>query len=178
MDLEEQLGNFLANKPTLHKGVWVAPGAVVVGHVTIGEGSSVWFNAVVRADFNRIVIGRHTNIQDNCVIHVSDEYGCVLGNHVTVGHGARVHACTVHDRVLVGMGSTVLDGAVVGEAALIGANSLVPMGMEIPPGWLALGVPARLVRELKPEEQSVIYGYSEKYVRTAEYYRENVILGR
>jgi len=172
MTLDERLLRYWARQPRIPASVWIAPGAAVFGDAEIGENSSVWFNAVVRADFNRIVVGRQTNIQDCSVLHVSDEFPCLIGNCVTVGHGARVHACTVEDGALIGMGSTVLDGATVGAEALVGANSLVPMGMKVPPGWLVVGSPATLVRELQPEEKALIRSYADKYVHTAKAYMQ------
>lgn len=171
MDLEQQFRKFASRKPTLGEAVFVAPGAILRGDVSIGDHSSIWFNAVLRADINFIRIGHHSNIQDNCVLHLSDDFPCVIGNYVTVGHGAIVHACTVGDGSLVGMGSTILDGAVIGEGALVGANSLVPLGMKVPPGSVVFGNPARIVRALSPEEQGVIRGYAEKYVRAAQFYK-------
>src|ERR1051326_9338153 len=121
-DLENQLKTFLGAQPKLGPQVYIAPGAVVLGDVTLGEQSSVCYHAVLRGDINRIVVGHHSNVQDTAVLHLADEYPCLLGNYVTVGHGAIVHACTVEDEVLVGMGSTLLDGVVVGEQSIIGAN--------------------------------------------------------
>src|SRR5215468_2110952 len=123
--LAKQFKKFLHQQPTLGKGVYIAKGAVVLGDVTIGDHSSIWYNAVARGDINRIVIGHHTNIQDNSVLHLADDLPCLVGNYVTVGHGAILHACTVGDEVLVGMGATLLDGAIVGEQSLIGARALV-----------------------------------------------------
>lgn len=171
MTLDAQLGAFLRKRPTLGKGVFIARGAVVLGDVTIGDASSVWFNAVLRADINRIVIGRCSNIQDNCVLHLADEYPCIVGDHVTVGHGAVVHACTVGDGTLVGMSAVILDGAVIGEECLIGAKSLVPQFAKIPPGSLVLGSPASVVRALSPEERQWVRERSNKYVGIAAFYR-------
>src|SRR5215471_13859812 len=117
--LEKQLDRFLRRQPKLGSGVYIAKGAVVLGDVTLGDHSSVWYNAVARGDINRIVIGHHTNIQDNSVLHLADDYPCIVGNWVTVGHGAIVHACMIGDEVLVGMGATILDGAIVGEQCII-----------------------------------------------------------
>jgi carbonic anhydrase/acetyltransferase-like protein (isoleucine patch superfamily) len=168
---EQQLNEFLMKDPSIGRDVFIAPGAVVIGDVVIGDCSSIWFNAVLRADINRIVIGHHSNVQDNCVVHLADEFPCVLGNYVTVGHGAVVHACTVEDESLIGMNATVLDGVVVGHHSLVGANSLVPVGMQIPPGSLVMGVPAKVIRQFTPEEQALLKGYAEKYVRASEFYR-------
>src|SRR5438046_8899639 len=120
-DVAKQLETFLLKKPELVRGAYIAQGAIVVGDVTIGDFSSVWYNAVLRGDINRIEIGHHTNIQDNAVVHLADEFPCVIGNFVTVGHSAIVHACTVGDETLVGMGATILDGAVVGRQCISGA---------------------------------------------------------
>jgi gamma-carbonic anhydrase len=173
--LSAQLNTFLLRKPTLGKGVYIAPGAVVLGDVTIGEHSSIWFNAVLRGDINRIVVGHHSNIQDNAVLHLADKFGCIVGNHVTVGHLAMVHACTVGDEVLVGMGAIILDGVVVGQQSIIGARALVTQGTQIPPGSLVLGAPAKVVRELTPEERGGLQGMAEKYVKVAAYYLKHGI---
>src|ERR1041385_2678710 len=154
--LRKQLETFLAKKPVLGRGVYIAKTAVVLGDVTIGDHSSVWYHAVVRGDINRIAIGHHTNIQDNAVLHLADDYACLVGNYVTVGHSAIVHACTVGDECLIGMGATILDGAVIGAQSIIGANALVTQGMEVPPGSLVLGSPAKVVRSLSPEQRAGI----------------------
>jgi carbonic anhydrase/acetyltransferase-like protein (isoleucine patch superfamily) len=175
MGLEQQLAEFLLKKPTLGLGVYIASGAVVMGDVTLGEASSVWYNAVMRGDINRIVVGHHTNVQDAAVLHLADELPCLVGNFVTIGHAAILHACTVHDEVLVGMGSTILDGAIVGEQSIIGARALVPQDMDIPPGSLVLGVPAKIVRALTPQERHSLKGWADKYARYAAYCLENKI---
>ena len=157
------------------KGVYIARGAAVFGDVTLGDYSSVWCNAVLRGDINRIVVGHHSNIQDNAVLHLAEKLPCVLGNYVTVGHGAIVHACTVGNQVLVGMGSTILDGAVIGKQSLIGAGALVPPGARIPPGSLVLGVPAKVTRKLTASERAELKALAEKCVQAAAYYLEHSI---
>ena len=169
-DVEKQLADFLDGGPRLGAGVYIAPGAVLVGNVTLGEGSSVWCNAVLRGDINRIVIGHHTNIQDNCVLHLADDLPCVLGDFVTVGHCAIVHAATIGNETLVGMGSCIMDGAVIGEQCVIGAKALVTQGAQIPPGSLVLGAPAKVVRALTAEERAELKGWAEKYVELAAGY--------
>src|ERR1041384_4501460 len=124
-DLDKQLDKFLRVKPKLGANVFIAKGAAVVGDVRIGDNSSVWYNATVRGDINYIQIGHHSNIQDNAVLHLADDFPCIVGNYVTVGHSAIVHACNIADECLIGMGAIVLDGAVVGEQCVIGANALV-----------------------------------------------------
>src|ERR1700733_8107876 len=168
-DLEKQLDKFLRAKPKLGAGVYIAKGAVVVGDVRIGDHSSMWYNAVARGDINYIEIGHHSNIQDNAVLHLADEYPCIIGNYVTVGHSAIVHACTIGNEVLVGMGAIVLDGAVVGDQCLIGAKALVTGGMKIPAGSLVLGQPAKVKRPLTPEERAGLKHWADKYVDNGAY---------
>jgi carbonic anhydrase/acetyltransferase-like protein (isoleucine patch superfamily) len=129
----KQLDTFLRRTPKLGRSVYLASTAVVIGDVTLGAQSGVWCGAVLRGDINRIAVGHHTNIQDNAVVHLADEYPCIIGNWVTVGHSAIVHACTVGDEVLVGMGAVILDSARVGKQSIIGAKALVTQGMKIPP---------------------------------------------
>ena len=168
-DVVARLEKFLRKKPVLGQGVYIASGAVVVGDVTLGEYSSVWYNAVLRGDINRIVVGHHTNVQDNAVLHLADDYPCEVGSYVTVGHSAIVHACIVGDESLIGMGATILDGAVIGAQCLIGANALVTQGTQIPDGSLVLGSPAKVVRTLTSEERSSLKLWAEKYVHYAAY---------
>lgn len=135
-------------RPDIHPTVYIADGAMVIGDVAIGEESSVWFNSVVRGDVNRIRIGRRTNVQDNCTLHVTAQNPLIIGDEVTFGHGANVHGCTIEDLALVGIGSIVLDGAVIGRGSVVGAGAVVAPGTVVPPGSLVLGVPARVVRTL------------------------------
>src|SRR6266516_7606827 len=132
-DTVKQLETFLQKKPHFGRGAYIAQGAIVAGDVTIGDYSSVWYHAVLRGDINRIVVGHHTNVQDNAVLHLAEDYPCLVGDYVTVGHSAIVHACTGGNEVLVGMGAIILDGAVIGDQCLIGANALVTQRTQIPP---------------------------------------------
>jgi len=168
-ELDKQLDTFLRRQPKLGESVYLAKTAVVLGDVTIGDHSSVWYHSVLRGDINRIVVGRYTNIQDNSVLHVEDEFPCLVGDWVTVGHGAIVHACTVGDETLIGMGAVILDGAVVGEQSLIGAKALVTRGMKIPPGSLVLGAPAKIVRALTAKERAGLKWWAQKYVDNGAY---------
>ena len=168
-ELDKQLDTFLRKKPRLGKSVFIASTGVVLGDVTLGARSSVWYGAVLRGDINRIVVGHHTNIQDNAVLHLADKFPCVLGNWVTVGHGAIVHACKVGDEVLVGMGAVILDGAVIGKQSIIGAKALVTQGTKIPPGSLVLGAPAKVVRKLTKEERAGLKWWAQKYVDNGAY---------
>ena len=151
--------------PVIHASAFTAASADIIGRVTLHEESSVWYNTTLRGDINEIVIGPRSNVQDNVVIHLSDDYGCYVGELVTVGHSAILHACTVKDEALIGMGAIVLDGAVIGERSIIGAGALVTGGTIIPPGSLVLGSPAKVVRTLSPEEQSKVKDWALKYVR-------------
>jgi gamma-carbonic anhydrase len=173
--LEHQFETFLHKRPTVGKSVYIATGAAVLGDVTLGDHSSVWYNAVVRGDINKIVIGHHTNVQDNAVLHLADEFPCTLGDFVTVGHSAIVHACTVGNEVLVGMGATILDGSVIGDQCLIGAGALVTPGTKIPEGSMLLGSPAKIVRKLATEERAKLRSWAEKYAAYAAYCLEKKI---
>ena len=167
--LNKQLDTFLRQRPKLGKNVFIAKNATVIGDVTLGAHASVWYGAVLRGDINRIVVGHHSNIQDNAVLHLADDFPCLLGNWVTVGHSAIVHACKVGDEVLVGMGAVILDGAVIGRQSLIGAKALVTQGTKIPPGSLVLGAPAKVVRKLTKEERAGLKWWAEKYVDNGAY---------
>ncbi|HLC19070.1 MAG TPA: gamma carbonic anhydrase family protein [Thermodesulfobacteriota bacterium] len=157
--------------PTVHETVFIEESARVIGDVHIGEFSSVWFNSVVRGDVHYIRIGRRTNVQDNCTLHVTKAvYPLVLGDEITVGHGVVLHGCTIRDRCLIGMGAIILDNAEVGEDSIIGAGSVVAEGTKVPPGSLVLGVPGRVVRELRPEEKERIRRSAENYIGYARDY--------
>lgn len=171
--LRKQLDRFLCRQPRLGKGVYIARGAAVIGDVTLGDFSSVWYNAVLRGDINRIVVGHHSNVQDNAVLHLADDFPCIVGNFVTIGHSAVVHACKVGDETLVGMGAVILDGAVIGKQSIIGAKALVTQGTKIPPGSLVLGAPAKVIRTLTPRERAGLKAWAQKYVENAAYCLKN-----
>lgn len=161
--------------PTLSEGVYLAPTASIIGDVTLGEDVSIWFGTVVRGDVNSIRIGARTNIQDNCVVHVtSDVWHTVIEDEVTIGHGVIAHGCTIRRGCLLGMGSRILDGVEVGEYSLVGAGALITEGTRIPPRSLVLGFPAKVRRELTGEEverlrQSAAnyVGYKNQYLKEA-----------
>jgi carbonic anhydrase/acetyltransferase-like protein (isoleucine patch superfamily) len=162
----------LKKGPIIHSSAWVVPGATVIGDVILEEESSVWYGAVLRGDINRIVIGPRSNIQDNAVVHVDANYPTTMGELVTVGHTAIVHACTIDNEVLIGMGAVILDDVEVGARSIVGANALVTIGMKIPPGSLVLGSPAKIRRQLSLDEQKDIARWAWGYVETAKEYRE------
>ena len=153
--------------PTIANDVFIAPGAMVIGNVIIHEGASIWYNAVVRGDTAPIVIGRRTNIQDNCTLHVDADAPLTIGDECTIGHGAVVHGATIGDHVLVGMNATVLSHSQVGSNTIIGACTLIGERKSIPEGVLAVGIPAKVRRELTPEEREHIITSAEGYYERA-----------
>ena len=163
---------FIGRAPVVPDSCYVAPSADVIGDVVLGEESSVFFQAVIRGDVHRIRIGARTNVQDAAVLHVTNRTApLVIGDDVTVGHGAILHGCTVRDRVLVGMGAVVMDHADVGEDTIIGARALVTQGTRIPPRSLVIGAPARVVRPLTDEEVASIKRNADGYVKYARVFR-------
>jgi carbonic anhydrase/acetyltransferase-like protein (isoleucine patch superfamily) len=170
MDFDERLARRLDTQPAIHPTAFIAPGAVVTGDVEIAEEASIWYNAVLRGDLNQIRIGPRSNIQDGAVVHLADDFGVYVGEYVTCGHGAILHACKIDDEVLIGMGATVLDGAEIGARSVIGANALVTQGMKVPPGSMVLGAPAKIRRALTLEEQASVRTWAEKYVKLSRMY--------
>jgi carbonic anhydrase/acetyltransferase-like protein (isoleucine patch superfamily) len=167
--IEARFERYLRKPPTVSPDAFIASTALVVGDVTLHAHSSVWYGAVLRGDIQQIVVGEYSNIQDNAVVHLAEDYPCLIGKWVTVGHSAIVHACTVEDECLIGMGSIVLDGAVIGAQSIIGANALVTTGTVIPPGSLVLGSPGKVVRALSFEERAGLKSWAEKYVHNSAY---------
>lgn len=168
MTVQERLTQFLGKTPDVSGALFIAPGATVVGDVKLGKNSSVFYGAVLRADINHIVVGEGSNIQDNVIVHLSDDAGVQIGDHVTVGHGAIIHGCTIEDGCLIGMGATILDHARIGADSLVGANALVPQNFTCPPGSLVFGSPAKVVRTLSPEQAKAGRNLSAKYVEVAK----------
>ncbi len=160
--------------PTIADDVFIAPGAVVIGNVTIHEGASIWYNAVVRGDSAPIVIGRRTNIQDNCTLHVDMDAPLTLGDECTIGHGSIVHGATVGNRVLIAMNAVVLSHAQVGSNTIIGACTLVGEYKQIPEGVLAVGAPAKVLRELSEEEQERIINGTNRYYEFATAHKKSL----
>ncbi|NTV98980.1 MAG: gamma carbonic anhydrase family protein [Chlorobiaceae bacterium] len=159
--------------PQLHETVFMTEGAFVIGDVRIGAHSSVWFNAVVRGDVCPISIGEKTNVQDNATLHVTHDTGPLnIGNCVTIGHGAVLHACTVNDHVLIGMGAVLLDDCVVEPWSVVAAGSLVRQGFTVPSGMLVAGVPAKVIRPITEDERRNIAESPENYIRYCRNYLE------
>ena len=161
--------------PKIHPTAWVAPGAFVRGDVTIDEQANIWYNAVLRGDQESITVGKATSVQDNCVLHGDAGCNVVVGQYVTVGHGAVLHGCTVEDNCLIGMGATLLNRAVIGKHCLIGANSLIPEGKVIPDRSLVCGSPGRIIRELTDHEIAKLKASATNYVHNARRYEDKLV---
>jgi len=160
-----------ARTPEIDPAAWIAPSAVVLGSARVLAEASVWFGAVVRADNDRITIGARSNVQDQCMLHTDDDIELVIGEGVTVGHAAVLHGCTIGDGALIGIGSVVLNRARIGAGSVLGANTFVPEGREVPPGVLAFGSPVRVIRELTDEERKNLIHSAAHYVDKAKRYR-------
>jgi carbonic anhydrase/acetyltransferase-like protein (isoleucine patch superfamily) len=152
------------------KPLFVAGNATIIGDITFGNQVGIWFGAVIRADKDRIIIGDRSNIQDNCVVHTSKGFPVTIGNDVSVGHGAVLHGCTIHDRVLVGMGAIVLNGAKVGAGSIIGAGAVITEGKDIPPNSVVIGVPGRIVKQTDADQQQHILNNAVSYIDLAMEY--------
>lgn len=166
--------NHLSEKPQIPESAFIAPGANVIGDVSLGEKASIWYQAVLRADIERIVIGEATNIQDGSVIHLSSDLGTIIGEYTTVGHKALLHACTVGNETLIGMGAIVMDGAEIGSQCIIGAGALVTRDTIVPDGSLVLGSPAKVVKALGRDERSEIRKWALKYIEVAKEHRKSL----
>lgn len=171
---------FKDKQPQIKKSVFVANGANIIGDVIIKKNSSVWFNCVLRADVNKIRIGKNTNIQDLTTIHVDsskennkDGYPTLIGDNVTIGHNCCIHGCIIEDTSLVGMGTTILNGAIISKESMIGANSLVTANKKFPPRSLIMGSPAKFIRELTKEEVDFLYQSANHYVNNKNDYANN-----
>lgn len=162
---------FGEHQPQLAGGAWAAPGSTLIGRVSLGADSNVWYGAVLRGDAADITVGARTNIQDGCVVHADPGFPAAIGADVTVGHRAVVHGCTVEDDTLIGMGAVVLNGAKVGRGSLVAAGAVVLEGAEIPPGSLVAGTPGKVRRELTSEEQQMIQASAKHYVELAAAHR-------
>lgn len=163
---------FYGKKPIVHPDAFIAETAVLIGDVEIGKDSSVWYGAVLRGDINSIKIGERTNIQDNCVIHIDIDKPTVIGDDVTVGHGAILHGCTIGNAVLIGMGAVVLDGAQIGDGCVIAAGAVVKERANIPPRTLVAGIPAKPKRELDPSIPQMLIEHSAKYAEYAKSFKK------
>lgn len=155
----------------VHPSVYIAPGAIIVGDVSLAENCSVWFNASLRGDSESILVGKCTNIQEGVIFHADPGFPALIGSYVTIGHGAIIHGATVGNNAVIGMRATLLNGARVGENSLVGAGALLTEGKEFPPGSLILGSPARVVRSLRAEEIARHGDMAENYQRRAQAFK-------
>jgi carbonic anhydrase/acetyltransferase-like protein (isoleucine patch superfamily) len=162
---------YLDRVPTAAADVFVAPGAALVGDVSLGEGASVWYGCVLRGDVNRIVVGARSNLQDGTVVHLGDTDPTVVGEDVVVGHRAVLHGCTAEDGCLIGIQATVLDGCRIGRGSIVGAGAVVPAGTVVPPHSLVLGTPGKVVRTLEPALEDFHRALAGKYLRLQTNYR-------
>ncbi len=153
---------------------WVAPNATLVGQVQLGPDCSIWFNAVLRADNEPIVVGARSNVQDGCVIHVDPGHPVLIENDCTIGHMAMLHGCRIEQGALIGIGAIILNGARIGAGSLVGAGALVTEGQQIPPGSLVLGRPGKVVRQITAEETARIKQGVDGYVARAKSYGETL----
>ncbi len=179
--ITEKRGIFALHKerilllPRISEEVFIAPGAQIIGDVRIGKNSSIWYGAVIRADVNWVEIGEGVNIQDCSIVHVETaSFPTVVGNMVTIGHRATIHGCIIKDYSLVGIGAIVMNGAEVGPFSIVGAGAVVPEGSKIPPGTLAVGVPARVKRELNDKEIDMLRMSAEKYIMLAKWHSNKI----
>jgi carbonic anhydrase/acetyltransferase-like protein (isoleucine patch superfamily) len=150
--------------------LFMAGNATVIGDVTVGKQVGIWFGAVIRADKDRIIIGDRSNIQDNCVVHTSKGFPVTIGNDVSVGHGAILHGCTIGNRVLVGMGAIIINGAWVGDGSIIGAGAVITEGKDIPANSVVIGVPGKVVKQADPDQQQHILNNAASYIELAREY--------
>ena len=155
---------FKEHYPQIDKSAWIAPSADVIGQVTIGENSSVWFQCVLRSDVNKTIIGKNSNIQDLSMIHTDVNSQTIIGDNVTIGHKVMLHGCKIEDNCLIGMSATILDNAVIGKGSIVGANSLVTAGKVFPPNSLIMGSPAKVVKRLSQEDEEGLIKHAAHYV--------------
>jgi carbonic anhydrase/acetyltransferase-like protein (isoleucine patch superfamily) len=165
---------YKGKSPRVHPTAFVAPTAVLIGDVTLHEGSSVWFGTVLRGDMDRIEIGARSNVQDNSTIHTEEDGPTLVGEDVTIGHNALVHSSVIERNVLIGQASVLVGGCVVGTGTIVGAGAVVPQGMRVPPGSLVVGVPAKVVREARPEDARWTVRAAEHYVELGAWYRDHL----
>lgn len=161
------------HRPELvHETAFIAAGAIVIGDVTLAEHTSVWFNAVIRGDSEAIRIGAGSNVQDGCILHADPGRPCILGERVTLGHGAIVHGAILEDDVLIGMRAVVMNGARIGRGSIVGVGAVVLEGMEVPPRSIVLGMPGKIVREVSERDRERIRHAAEHYIEAGKIYRE------
>lgn len=164
--------NYRDDMPRIHENCFIAPSADIIGKVTLEEDSSIWFGAVLRGDCNSIHIGKGSNIQDNCTVHVGHDEPVEIGEYVTIGHNAIIHGCKIGSHTLIGMGATISNNVEIGEGTIIGAGSLVTSNKKIPSGVLCMGSPAKVIRELTEDEKQLIRDSAKFYLDESKEYKE------
>lgn len=162
-------------RPVIAPDAYIAPNATIIGRVTVGSGSSIWFNTVLRGDIDAITVGTDTNIQDLAMVHVDDKTPCIIGSRVTIGHRAIVHGCLLDDECLIGMGAVIQNRAKVGSHSLVASGSVVREGFEVPPGKLVVGVPAIVKRDLTAAEIEMILRIAHRYAARGRQYRAGFV---
>lgn len=162
---------YLDYEPDVHESCYISETAQIIGRVKLKENVNIWFGSVLRGDGNYIEVGANTNIQDNSVVHINKDTPTVIGKNCTIGHSAIVHACTVGDNVLIGMGAIVLDGAIIEDNVIVGAGALVPPGKVIPKNSLVVGSPCKIFRELTEEEINGLEESAKHYVKRSKEYK-------
>ncbi len=168
MTVSERLAQHLGRTPDIARAAFIAANATVIGNVTMGPNSSVWYGCVLRGDINSIEIGEGSNVQDGTIVHLADDFGVNVGAYTTIGHAAIIHACEIGNECLIGMGATILDGAKIGDRCIIGANALVTQRFVAPPGSMVIGAPAKVVRPLTDAEAAGLKKWAEKYIEVAK----------
>ena len=159
--------------PVIEEGCFIAKNATIIGDVTLHKEASVWFGSVVRADKACIEIGAYSNIQDNCTLHTDPDHHIEIGNYVTVGHQAIIHGCTIEDETLIGMGSTILNGAHIGKHCIIGANALITENMQVPDGSVVVGCPGKIIKQVSDRQRAHIIENAREYALLKEDYKED-----
>lgn len=170
--------SFKAQNPKIHKSCFVAPSATLIGQVELGKGANVWFGCVLRGDINKIIVGDNTNIQDLTMVHVVESIPAIIGDNVTIGHSAVIHACKIGNGSLIGMQACILDGAEIGEESIVAAGSLVPPGKKYPPRSMIMGNPAKVVRELSPDEIRQYSNHYKTYLENSEQFKNPEIFSK
>ena len=160
-------------KPQINSSAFIAESSDIIGDVKVGDNVSIWFGTVIRADGSSVIIGEGSNIQDNCVVHITPgEHNTIIGEYVTIGHGVIIHGAKIGKLTLIGMGSIVLDGVEIGENTIIGAGSLIPQGKKIPSGVLCYGSPVKIIRNLSQEEKDSLMTSANHYIELSEEYKQ------
>ncbi len=175
MDKTKLRSDTVIQKPKIDSTSFIAKGAIVIGDVTLKPHSSIWYNSVLRADINSIIIGERSNIQDNSVIHLENDQGVIIGDDVTAGHNVILHGCTIGDGVIIGMGAIIMNGATIGRGSVIGAGAVIKQNMQIPKHSLVVGVPAKIVKQISTDIYEENVKWANKYVQLSKLHRNHTL---